>query len=249
MTALADFHAAFHAAATGGDQAPLHAFIRGDKAGVRVYRNNVVRAIADSLGSSYPAVRRLVGDNWFDAAAAAYLRETPPRARSLVGYGEDFPEFIDELAAGSLPWLGAVARLDRAWLEAHVAEDAAPLTVADFADADVIQSTRCALHPSARIVVNQWVVHAVWAANRSDDEDAHTPREVRRETEACLIWRSEHEVRHRALSAGEAVFLRAIESGVNLGEASARAQDADGDVAQIFAGALAAGVLIGEGKK
>ncbi len=246
--ALADFHAAFRAAASGRDEARLHAFLRGDEAGVRVYRNNVVRAIADSLGSSYPAVRRLVGDNWFDAAAAAYLRQTPPRARSLVGYGEEFPEFIEELATGSLPWLGAVARLDRAWLEAHIAEDAAPLTVADFAYADAIQSTRCALHPSARIIVSQWAVHAVWAANRSDHEDAHTPREVRREREACLVWRYEHEVRHRVLSAGEAAFLRAIEPGADLGGASERAQDADGDVAQIFAGALAAGVLIGEGK-
>ena len=41
----------------------------------------------DALQSNYPAVARLVGEEWFRAAAAVYVRQTIPVEPSLLRYG------------------------------------------------------------------------------------------------------------------------------------------------------------------
>ena len=46
-----------------------------------VYRNTVMKGCIDALQANYPAVARLVGEEWFRAAAAIYVREALP-ARS-----------------------------------------------------------------------------------------------------------------------------------------------------------------------
>ena len=87
-----------------------------------------MRAIIDALASSYPAVLRLVGQPYFDALGATYLRNYPPTARTLVGYGENFPDFVAQVeSAKALPYLRDIARLDRAFLESSIAADAPAL--------------------------------------------------------------------------------------------------------------------------
>jgi len=93
--------------------------------GFAVYRNTVMKGCIDALQANYPAVARLVGEKWFRAAAAVYVRAHLPSSPSLLHYGERFAAFLAgfEPAAG-LPYLPGVARLDRFWTEAHVASDA-----------------------------------------------------------------------------------------------------------------------------
>jgi hypothetical protein len=170
MGRLAAFHAAFAHALGEGDGNALTRFLAHDgDAGVRVYRNNVVSAVAGALASNYPAVRRLVGDPFFNALAAAYFSAAPPLTRTLVGYGEDLPRVLEDLLpAEAAPYLGDVARLDRAWLEAHLAADAAAMTAGTLAGADAlaIARLRVTLHPSVGIVCTSWSVFDVWRANR-----------------------------------------------------------------------------------
>lgn len=92
-----------------------------------VYRNTVLKGWIDALQANYPTVARLVGDEWFRAAALRFAREHPPRVPMLVEYGEGFSVFLESFPpAAELPYLPAVARLDRFWTECHMAPDEPP---------------------------------------------------------------------------------------------------------------------------
>lgn len=52
-----------------------------------VYRNNVVVGLTEILKAAYPAARRLVGEEFFDAMAGIYVRAEPPRSPILLEYG------------------------------------------------------------------------------------------------------------------------------------------------------------------
>ncbi len=62
--------------------------------GFAIYRNTVLKGCIDALQANFPAVARLVGDEWFRAAAAVYARRELPSAPILLSYGRTFPEFL-----------------------------------------------------------------------------------------------------------------------------------------------------------
>jgi hypothetical protein len=84
----------------------------------------------------------------------------------------------------------------------------------------------------------------VWRANR--DGANVEPCVVTRTEQTVLLWRTAGEVDVRLLSAPEAAFLQTLEHGGFLETAAAAACDvlAGADISAIFAGALAAGVLV-----
>src|SRR5271154_6670065 len=99
-----------------------------------VYRNNVTVSLIDALAAVYPAVQRITGVDFFRAMARFHIRATPPASPLLFEYGRDFPAFIEGYEHGlMMPWLADTARLERAWLDAYHAADAAPLTASDLA--------------------------------------------------------------------------------------------------------------------
>ena len=108
-----------------------------DPTRLRVYRNGFIRACVEALRASYPSVERLAGEERFPALARPYVEAHPPRVATLVGYGEDFPRFIDDTReTHRLDWLASFAALDRAWTEVCFAEDADPGAADAAADAD-----------------------------------------------------------------------------------------------------------------
>ena len=95
-----------------------------------IYRNNVTVSLINALAAVYPAVQRITGVEFFRAMARFHVRATPPRSPLLFEYGHDFPAFVETYEyTRRLPWLADVARIERAWLDAHHAGDAEPLFV------------------------------------------------------------------------------------------------------------------------
>lgn len=246
---LADFYDAFLEAVIEARPRALGSLLEDPIAAgdAIVYRNTVFRGAADALSTAYPAVARLGGSAYFEAVAVAYVAAHPPRQRSLVGYGEAFPEFL-ETAPGveEAPYMPDAARLDRAWLGAHRAADADALIAGALAAVppERLSELHLRLHPSVRVVELGWALHDAWKANRGDGGD-RTMREVRRERQFVLVWRLGHEVQSQVLSAAEATFFGALAGGRTLGAA---AEDALKDSAAfntslVFAGALEAGLF------
>ncbi len=194
-----------------------------------IYRNNVAAGLVDAMRASFPAVERLVGDEFFSALARAYLASDPPRSPLLFEAGARFGAFIDGFPpVASLPYLGDVARLEWARLEAYHAADAEPLTIAALAEipADALAETRFALHPSLRLVTSRWPVVSLWAA--STDQGAAEAVDMRRAEDAAVI-RPGLDLDTRLLPAGGHGFLAALAAGETLGgaaEAAAAAENA-----------------------
>ena len=201
--------------------------------GFLVYRNTVMKGCIDALVANYPAVARLVGDVWFRAAAAAFVRQGPPQHPMLVDYGAAFPDFLRTFEpAAELPYLPDVALLDRYWTEAYIAADQTPLAARTIAECapHVLASTMLVLHASARW---RWFpdqpIHALWRCNR---EDANT------DGLQTLVWRSEGALVVRPyatveaieLSAGGCAFMDACAAGAPLSDAGLAALDAQHDI-------------------
>lgn len=211
-----------------------------------VYRNNVTASLIEALAAIYPAVQRLTGADFFRAMARFHIRATPPASPLLFDYGRDFPAFIAGYAhAQALPWLADVARIERAWLDAYHAADAAPLAPDALARVPPERLAQVSFvpHPAFRLVRSSYAAVTIFAANRGGDApagtiDAGVP-------EDALITRPDLDVMVRHLPTGGAVFLDALALGRPLGEAAAAALEAAPDfdlgtalVAMIEAGAF-----------
>ena len=232
------------------DTVPEH--LRGltDQPGFAVYRNTVIKGCIDALQANYPAVLRLVGEDWFRAAAALHVRARPPGDAQLLMYGADFPEFLAGFSpAADLPYLSGVARLDRFWTEAHVAADAPALEPSALAG--LPPEILCALvlqpHPAARWAwFDGQPVYTLWQRNRHGDPECMDCGDALDWTgEGALLTRPGGAVVWTALEAGGCAFLDACTAGQPLALAAdeALARQADCDLARLMAALLQAGAF------
>jgi Putative DNA-binding domain len=167
---LAIFQDAFAAALRGAETSRLSPVTA--QPGFAVYRNTVMKACIDALAANYPCVRRLVGEDWFTAAAGLYASTHPAHTPVLLHYGADFARFLADFEpAAELPYLPGVAKLDRFWTEAHVASDEPVLDASVLASADEagIEALLLRPHAAARWT---WFPHcpvvSIWSRNRFD---------------------------------------------------------------------------------
>ena len=244
MSALAEFQHGF-AAALRGDVPPALAALAAQP-GFAVYRNTVMRGCVDALEANYRAIARLVGEEWFRAAAAVYVREQPPRLPTLAGYGDGFAEFLAAFPpAADLPYLPGVARCDRLWTEAHVAADASALDGAAFAGVppDRLAAAVLRPHPAARWAwFDELPVAEIWLRNRADDP-------VEGDIEWCgggiLVTRPLDAVRMAPLGRVGCTFLDACAAQAPVATAIERAlaADPDTDLSGLMAQLIAAGAF------
>lgn len=212
-----------------------------------VYRNTVMKACIDALAANFPAVQRLVGEDWFRAAAALHVADAPPRDGRLLVYGDRFPDFLARFEpAASLPYLPDVARLDMLWREAHAAADAdvlAPDALAGLPP-EALGTLRLHLHPAARwACFDAHPVFAIWQRNR-DAADADAPLDW--QGDGGLLTRPIDAVHAEPLCHGGCALLDACAAGATLGEAAegALAARPDTDLAGVLAQLLRAGVFL-----
>ena len=230
----------------------LHAWNGSDPAQrFSVYRNNVLVSLSAALSSAFPVCRHLVGEEFFQAMARAYLRFDPPVSPVLSEYGDGFADFIAAFApARQLPYLPDLARLERLRIESYHAADAPTLAVeamqALMQDPERLAALRIELHPACRMLRSRYAVFSLWVAHQHDAEaDRHAALdEIDMErAEDVLLVRPVDDVGVQLLPSAGAEFLMALQSGVNLGEAAGVAAQIHGaDLAGIMALLIRPGV-------
>jgi Putative DNA-binding domain len=211
--------------------------------GFAVYRNTVLKGCIDALQANYPAVARLVGEQWFRAAATVYARANLPAQAMLLHYGEGFAQFLAAFEpAAQLPYLPGVARLDRFWTEAHMARDETPVDPNALAVFDAAQMQGVVLRPHATA---RWAwfdrqpIYTIWQRNRAAGPIDETEIEWR--GEGALLVRPRDAVQWVGIDAAGCAFLDACAAGCALAEAGAAALAASTDAdltalgAQLFA--------------
>lgn len=233
MSKLAELQADF-AAALADPTRPAPAVVcrqvqRPQSRRFDVYRNNRVVSLIEALQTTFPVVERLVGSDFFRAAAKAYIRREPPRSPVLLLYGERFGDFLDvfEPAAG-VPYLGDVARLEWARVDAYHATDSVPLGIDSLAAIPqaALAETRLALHPSLHLLRSRFPIASLWAVTSGADP----AREVdMARGEAVAVLRPALTVEARLLPPGGYTFMSRLAAGQCLGEAAAAAAEAVSD--------------------
>ncbi len=231
MSALRDFQARFARAVTApappGGAAPLGvaALFSGAparaEAALAVYRNNYFHGFTRALHDAYPVAAQLVGEDFFRAAARAFLLAHPPRERWLTTFGAGFAGFLEDFApAARLPYLADLARLEYARLCALHAADAAPLdphVLRSLAPAD-FAALRLPLHPSARLLDLNWPADQIWQAHQppaTPDNLQVAPTRLN-----ILVVRPRRAVVMQRLAPPLAALAAAAARGATLGEAA-----------------------------
>ncbi len=202
-----------------------------------VYRNNVAGSLTEALEQGFPVLQKLLGEAYFKALAAVFLRAHPPRSRLMMFYGAEMPAFLADFPPlASLPYLPDVARLEIALREAYHAADAPAVPADSFATIAPERFMQARLHlaPALRLVVSDYPVWSIWQANTNGG----TAPEMR--PEAALILRPDFDPVPHLLPAESAQFVAALQAGKTVGQAIELA-GADFDIGPIL------GLLIGSG--
>jgi hypothetical protein len=186
-----------------------------------VYRNNVVAGLVATLKAAFPAVLRIVGEEFFAAMARVYVALEPPRSPVMLDYGDTFADFIADFEpAMSVPYLPDVARLERAWVEAYHAAEAAPADLALLAaiDSRSLPELGFALHPSVRVVRSTFSAVQIWQMNIDDGVPAAI--DLCKGGENALVIRPYAEVEVRRLPAGAAAFILGLAAKASIADAT-----------------------------
>lgn len=229
---LARFQDRFQRALLGADDEIPELIALTRQPAFAVYRNTVIKGCIDALQANYPAVSRLVGTEWFRAAAAIHVRRSPPRAVSMLEYGVDFPSFLAGFEpAAPMPWLSAVAQLDRCWTECHVAADATPLDTGSLTSIapDALASSRLVLHPACRW---RWCddapAYTLWSTQRDGDGTGAAAIDWR--AEGALLTRPVDAVMTTRIDLAGCRFLDACTSGATIAQAAQAALEIDVEI-------------------
>ncbi len=211
-----------------------------------VYRNNVAVGLGDALANTFPVVRTLVGADFFAGMAQVYAKNCRPASPVLSEYGQSFGDFIDTFGpAEGVPYLGDVARLERAWLDAYHGADCAPLAIAALSDIaqSELDDLLVTLHPSARMLTFAGPAVSIWQAHQ---DQSHPDLSMIRDTaEHALIVRPEMDVHVLALSKAGYLFTQQLAEGKSLGAVCDALADSEGfDPAQHLAALFNAGAII-----
>lgn len=176
-----------------------------------VYRNNVITSLVDAMAVGFPAVFRLLGEQYFRALAAAYARSHPPDSPVLFHYGDHFPAFIKGFEPlKDCPYLPDVAELELARRSSGCALDQKPLAAAQLAllGPETLMYIVPRAHASLRLLVSEWPILEIWSA-----QTGVAPRErpdMNLGSQSVLIIRPEMQVKSYALEADQYCFLNAM---------------------------------------
>lgn len=211
-----------------------------------IYRNTVIKGCIDALQANYPAINRIVGEEWLRAAAAIYVRDALPGLPMLLQYGADFADFLETFEpAAELPYLPGVARLDRFWTEAHAAASEDRLIPAALTQLATQNFFRARLLPHA---ATRWAwfadapIYTIWSRNRCDTV---VDGDIEWQAEGALLTRPLDVVQWRALDRAGCAFLDACAARGTVADAAQAALEAkpDADLGQLMAGLLDAGAF------
>ena len=233
MPSLRELQVHLMDALLGAGLAPSLKLIAGPRAGAErrfeVYANTVQGNFRDALQSTYPAVRRLVGEDYFRQTAREFQRRHPSRSGDLLHCGQGFPNFLAQLHPDDgFTYLADVARLEWLIQESLLAAEHAPLDLASLARVPpaAYDGLRFELHPTLRLFESRYPTLAIWEANVGSV--AEPPAiDLRSGGDLIAIMRQRLQLRFHRLSAGEHCFLRAFERGECFSAAVDRGGEAD----------------------
>lgn len=183
-----------------------------------VYKNNVIVSYLEALAAAYPACKALVGEAFFNALGRAYIEQHPPKSQLMILFGEGFDSFLSTYPpAQQIPFLPAIAAIERAWRLAYHSSDDAPIS--NEALAQIPQSTfetgTIKLLPSVATISAPFPIFDIWHAAQNgtalDEIDFSSAQSV-------LVTRPDLEVHVYPIPPATAEEIQQLQNGRTLSE-------------------------------
>jgi hypothetical protein len=195
-----------------------------------IYRNNAYSNLRGALQSIYPAVNKLVGEDFFHQAANEFVRATPSTSGDLHDFGESFADFLSGYqAAQPLAYLPDVARLEWCCHRVFHAADHAGLDLKKLGAIPQEQygELRFDLHPASALLKSNYPTLKIWQVNQ-DDYAGDQSVDLNQGGNELLVSRDDYfVVRVEVLSLGDYAFLKALQEKNKLEVAAERALSVD----------------------
>jgi hypothetical protein len=193
-----------------------------------IYRNTFVIGATRALRLNYPAVHKLVGNDFFEAAAGLFVAQHPPRTAHLDDYGAEFTAFLENfLPAATLVYLAGVAGLEWAVSRALHADDVAPLDLSRLAGLAPDDQARVAFvpHPAFALLRSDYPVDVIWRAVLDGDDAALSAVDITPNPIWLMVERRATGVEVLRLDEAAWQFAVALRDGVRLEAAIAATPD------------------------
>jgi hypothetical protein len=239
MSALLEFQRAMRVAILGEGPDALRSFLGEHEETpwrLAVYRDTARSTLSQALALTYPAVRRLVGAEFFAGATQAFLSAQLPRSGCLNDYGAQFPELLTAFVLKHAPaadfrYLGDVARLEWAVNRALHAPDRPALALERLASLppSSLAGVRFEPHPSLSLLYLDHPADTIWRAVLDSDDAAMAAVDLHGGPVHLLVERVGQQVRVQRLDDPAARFTQRVFAGEPL--QAALGSDADSDVA------------------
>lgn len=147
-----------------------------------IYQNNVFYSLTTALADLYPTIKKLVGEEFFNGTANAYIRQNPPTQAAMVYFGSTFPQFLLEFEhTQSMPYLSDVAQLELARHQAYHAANTPALDAEFFTqvNAEAFEQSTVEFHPSVALLDSNFPIFTIWQSNQElkVGEEANTEME------------------------------------------------------------------------
>lgn len=210
-----------------------------------VYRNTALLGSISAIADNFPTVTEIIGHSAMEAIAAEFVEACPPSSPILVGYGAQFPHWLaDHPIARDLPYLAAVAEIDRLHTEAHIAEDAPEFGLDGLAAISADEWTHCKirLHPATRLGWYPVPAPSIWVAHLDPEFGEIEPAW---KAEGILVTRRMGAVSGFVIDACEHRILHGLRVGETVGQAALAASDLypAGNISRAFRRIVESGAL------
>jgi len=182
---------------------------------IRIYRNHFTISLTECLAVTFPVLKALVGENYFNQCARRFAADYPPPSPVLFEYGEAFPRFLAEMTRSeNFAYLADVGAFEWAINRAYHADDADPMRPQALLSA--VEERRDEfifhLHPSASLVASDYPILDIWRANQAVQSDGSpdTVIDLARGGIRLLVWRHGGDVVWQRLGTAEAAFVAVL---------------------------------------
>ena len=182
---------------------------------VWIYQNNVFGATQEYLEEVYPAVRGVVGADFFKQMAQKFIQLSPPSEGNIHLYGSQFETILTNFTAlKGMPYLKPLIEFEWALHCAYFAPVSDALEPSEVAQ-DELLSMPVEFNRSVKIVKSLFPIFDIHAQSLPD-YDGEIAIDLNAGGDTILVYKLGHRVHHRVLSDDEASFFQEIAESQNL---------------------------------
>ena len=195
-----------------------------------VYRGNLLATSGHALAAAYPVIVQVVGAEFFEALARAYLAHSPSTSGDLNQYGMQFACLPGGLSArpraavSARPRASRVGRAQRALRRRH--RPARCLAPGRGAGGGSSRVCACELNPLCALLESRYPLARIWEIHQKDYGGEFSVQ-FHDGPFRALVSRPRFRAQAVAIGAGEYEFLAASAAGATLSEALDTALRAD----------------------